>query len=374
MGRAAVRGLRRGATPRRADVPARAGDAARAASPQAPLLALQIAHGNRAVGRLLARRPRTLDVVTDLFPAGSLDAKQWDPKQRSASVDDLYAEIATLAQADRIPDVSGTTAKDIKSFRMLQKGGTDARPGLNYAISLGTPGETGFVDAGGAYRGAELPVDAKAALPRVAIVLGPKAFEHGKDFALMTMRHEMKHAEHQALAIEWLAKWRERPAKPFAEWLKGQKLPKLERALVSGYIEKSTIDTELLAYMEGVVTAFHFAPQTPSFAAMPLAKYPAAVFSVKQAGEQFLGPAADSVRTAALDRLADYCCATLSEAQRTSLADWMTFLLDHSDPKRPPAAGDATAKMVHSEFAPVRAFLEKVRDVARRSCPKRRKG
>ena len=56
----------------------------------------------------------------------------------------------------------------------------------------------------------KLTVTAKGPLPEVVICLGPAVFVPGnKAFALATLRHEIEHAAHDEMAVEWVRKWRD---------------------------------------------------------------------------------------------------------------------------------------------------------------------
>ena len=99
---------------------------------------------------------------------------------------------------------------------------------------------------------------AKGPLPQVAICLGPAVFVPGnKAFALATLRHEIEHAAHDQMAVDWLQKWREAGAKgDFRVWLGSQPIAAADRALVGERVDGSTVNTEVLAHLEGFITAF----------------------------------------------------------------------------------------------------------------------
>src|SRR5215211_5105964 len=66
-------------------------------------------------------------------------------------------------------------------------------------------------------------VPAKGPLPEVVICLGPAVFVPGnKAFALATLRHEIEHAAHDEMAVEWVRKWRD------AGWRASSRLARLE--------------------------------------------------------------------------------------------------------------------------------------------------
>ena len=99
---------------------------------------------------------------------------------------------------------------------------------------------------------------AKGPLPQVAVCLGPAVFIPGnKAFALATLRHEIEHAAHDQMAVDWMQKWRDAGAKgDFRVWLGTQPIAAADRALVGERVDGSTVNTEVLAHLEGFITAF----------------------------------------------------------------------------------------------------------------------
>ena len=99
---------------------------------------------------------------------------------------------------------------------------------------------------------------AQGPLPQVAVCLGPAVFVPGnKAFALATLRHEIEHAAHDQMAIDWLRKWRKAGTKgDFRIWLGSQPIAGADRALVCERVNGSTVNTEVLAHLEGFITAF----------------------------------------------------------------------------------------------------------------------
>jgi hypothetical protein len=95
-------------------------------------------------------------------------------------------------------------------------------------------------------------------VPKVAICLGPAAFLAGnKAFTLATLRHEMEHAAHDQMAADWLQQWRAKGAKgDFRVWLGKQQISTADRAVVGELTEGNTVNTEVLAHLEGFITAF----------------------------------------------------------------------------------------------------------------------
>jgi hypothetical protein len=312
---------------------------------------LRSALGNRALRRVLQREGLTGEIVRDVGAVS--DPKEWT-KDRSGDVRPLYAEVAKLANAARLRDVKSTAAEDINTARSARKGERDIKPGLNFVANLTGKGECGFVDAQGVYQGPALPRTLDGPLPKVAVMLGPKAFHGGKDGALGTLRHEMKHAEHFQMMIDHVARWRGGGAKAgsFDSWVDKQKgIGKVERALLAGERSGNTANTEVLAYVEGFINTFHLRQVTPS--ASVAVDYPPALYELRRAGEEF-AKAEKDVKAAALDRLRDYVKTVLTAKEQAQLRAWLTFLLN------PPAGDDSATKLLRNDFTPIAGFLKQV--------------
>jgi hypothetical protein len=236
-----------------------------AALAESQLLALQRTAGNHAVVRMLARdkTPSRLDVgpVTELYKGGT-SAEAWGDAVRSREhFVDLYSELATLLNATKIEDVKGTSAKDINTARKPEP--SALKPGLNFVGELdGDRGQTAYL-----YDGKfdmKLPAQREGALPTVAVLLGPRAFDpSNKASTVGVLRHELEHAFHGRLALNWLKKWREdesRDAKKlsFLDWLEKKKLPAADMALVRERVGGTKINTEALGNLEQFITQFPF--------------------------------------------------------------------------------------------------------------------
>jgi hypothetical protein len=107
----------------------------------------------------------------------------------------------------------------------------------------------------------KLPTARTGSEPKVAILLGPGAFDAGnKAAALGVLRHEMEHAFHDQLAAKALKRWREDTGAektPFAGWLEKQNMSAVDRALIRERIPPgSKVNTEALAHLEGFIVAF----------------------------------------------------------------------------------------------------------------------
>jgi hypothetical protein len=302
------------------------------------------------MGRLIQREALAKEIIRDIGPVA--DPTEWT-KARTGDVAPLYAEVAKLANAGRVRDVKGVGKDDINTARDARKGEKDIKPGLNFVYNLSANGETGFIDGEGAYRGSELPRSASGPLPKIAIMLGPKAFHNGKDGALGTLRHEMKHAEHLQLMIDRLAKWRESgKGGSFDSWVDRQKgIGKVESALLEGERKGNTANTEVLAYVEGFINTFHL--RHPALTTAMAIDPPPAMMELRRAGEMY-AKADTSVKTAAMERLRDYIKTVLTADERASLKGWLAFLLD------PPAGADAAARLLRNDFQPLAGFLKQI--------------
>jgi hypothetical protein len=240
-------------------------DAARAILAEPQLLALQRTAGNQAVVRMLARdkTPSRLDAgpVTELYKGGT-SAEAWREAVRSREhFVDLFSELATLLNATKVEDVKGTTGKDINTARKPEP--SALKPGLNFVADLGSDrGQTGYLYDG--KFNITLPAQREGTVPTVALILGPLAFDaSNKASTLGVLRHELEHAFHGRLALNWLKAWREdesRVAKKqsFLEWLEKKKLPPADLALVRERVGGTKANTEALGNLEQFITQLPF--------------------------------------------------------------------------------------------------------------------
>jgi hypothetical protein len=232
--------------------------------PQPAVPAVPSGLGNQATIRLLratvAREPvpsrLKTEPVTDLYSGGT-DSEHWGAQLRGGgSPVPLYAELATLLDASKVEDVAGTAAGDINTA--LRPDPADLKPGLNFVARLGSRGLTGYL-VDGEFTG-KLPTTRSGPEPKVAIMLGPLAFDPGnKAAALGVLRHEMEHAFHDRLAANLLKRWRDDASAaklPFAGWLEKQSMSAVDRALVRERIPGSNVNTEALAHLEGFIAGF----------------------------------------------------------------------------------------------------------------------
>lgn len=311
------------------------------------------------------------DLVPETAPtaSGTLSDKQWS----SASDPERFGDIARIAHSELIDDVTGMSANTIHRMGASKSG---AAPGLNYWTKLPVQGETGYVDEHNAYIGPLIPITRRGPLPRVAIILGPSAFAQGKVFAIATLRHEMAHASHAQTAIRWLLSWRDDPAAgSFVAWVdakhRAKRMGDVDFGLVSDSIAATGSafpHTELLAWVEGMMTGMPFLPAKPELSLMRLGTPPATIAELKGAGRFFdvVGP---GLQKAALDRIHEVCCNAVDKTHRDSFASWLVFILDPAAVRKPGSAEEeATVKLVNNDFAQTKPFVRTVLQAVRRRC------
>src|SRR3954447_137073 len=222
----------------------------------APQPAVFAGLGNQAMIRLLrpavARAPAPSRLKTDAIkdlPAGDYA----ETLRGDGNVIPLYAELAKLLDVTKLEGFSG------EINRALRPDPADLKPGLNFVARLGDRGQTGYL-VDGEFTG-RLPTTRTGSAPKVAILLGPGAFDAGnKAAALGVLRHEMEHAFHDQLAAKALKRWREDTGAektPFGGWLEKQSMSAVDRALLRERIAPaSKINTEALAHLEGFIAGF----------------------------------------------------------------------------------------------------------------------
>jgi hypothetical protein len=214
---------------------------------------------NHALARLLARAPKPdprrtkTKEIGNLY--GTISAAEWERTLNAGeSVIPLYADLATQLGATVIPGVEGTDVKHIN--KALTPTAGELKPGLNFVSRGLSKGRTYYLEDGKPVN--KLTVTANGPLPQNVICLGPAVFIPGnKAFALATLRHEIEHAAHNQMAVDWLKKWREAGAKgDFRVWLGSQPIATADRALVGQSVDGDTVNTEVLAHLEGFIAAF----------------------------------------------------------------------------------------------------------------------
>ena len=164
----------------------------------------------------------------------------------------LYAELATQLGATVIRDVQGTDEKSITRALTPDR----VQPGLNFVSRGLGKGRCWYIEDGKPVNA--LTVTAKGPLPKVAIGLAGSVFIPGnKAFALATLRHEIEHAAHRQMAVDWMQRWRDAGAKgDFRVWLGSQQIAQADRLLIGELADGGTVNTEVLAHLEGFITAF----------------------------------------------------------------------------------------------------------------------
>jgi len=264
-----------------------------------PVLALQRQIGNRAVAQLLVARQPAF---------GTTSADQWATEARAGHLKALYVEIATMVGTGGLPDIKGTTDQDINGALRAKAG--DLKPGLNYVPKLDNPGVTGFLHDN--TFDAQMPATRTGPLPQVAIAIGNRAFEpDNKAYSVTIYRHELEHAMHDQMAIEWLKKWRvdaKADKVPFETWLGKQTMSKTDLALVRAAVSGATSSSESIAYVQGFIAGFGLEK-----AGIELADHPITEELVKLA--DYWPHAADAVQKETTARLKAYA-ASLTDKER----------------------------------------------------------
>ena len=212
---------------------------------------------NHALARLLARAPKPDPARTKLKKItninATLGAGEWaDAINQGKSLFPLYADLATQLGATVIRDVAGTGAKDITDALTVDR----VKPGLNLVSRGISKGRCWYIEGGKPVN--KLTVSAQGPLPQVAIGVAPSIFvADNKAFALATVRHEIEHGAHRQMAVDWMQKWRKANAPgDFRIWLGTQDIAQADRQLIGELAEGEVKNTEVLAHLEGFITAF----------------------------------------------------------------------------------------------------------------------
>ena len=319
-----------------------------ASTPDAPVLRLQRAIGNRATTALLRSpsKPGEFTLVQDLYPSGTMDAPTWKKTVASAKealegkrfdeARDLYTSLYQDLARTAAADATGITADFAVNLAKVDD--TGYKPGLNLILGSGGSkgGSTGFVDKSGHFN-VTLDLSLGADVPAIAIRLYSSTFGEDKARALGVMRHEMAHAHHHQVLLELVAKWRSTlkptssdkpqthapaPRDTFESWLKANaKKLKLSPAEVALALETErhqvTHKTEVLAYVEEFMTAFGLIQPAPTTRDPIFAQLLGALESGRWAGAE------DDVRKAAGARLNAYYCNVMKPDQRKVFDDWV---------------------------------------------------
>lgn len=233
------------------------------------------------------------------------------------------------------------------------------RPGLNIVANLAARGRTGFVDSNGRYRGDFLTAARDGVLPSVAIMLGPLPFAEGDDSVLGTLRHELIHAQHDRMVLDWLGRWRAVGAGNLLAWMRRQKASPVDLALVSASAAGNAADTELLAHIEGFAVVFDTTP-APSPKVVLNASLPLAIEQLRGAAARGWSGVDRAVKAAAGKRLAEFY-GGLDAPRQALLREWLFYLRNRATTPWPKDATDdeaRAARVIWQLFHPHAAFLE----------------
>lgn len=306
----------------------------------AAVLALQRSVGNRRTGALLRSPDPSAPEFAPLSSAltkGGLDAQAWkekvvDAKQALAErkIDDatrlyveLYQDLARTAGAEVLADVS-----DKYPINIAKADDTAHKPGLNLVLGSGGSkgGKTAFVDSGGNF-GVRLGLSAGTGQPHVAIRLYSGSFSEDKAMSLDILRHEMTHAKHAQRGLESVGRWLKAGGKgsadKFEDWLKRNRkgLSDADVALIKETARGGSANTEVLAYTEGFMTAFHLIDPPPPVDHPVFAE----LLGVLETTKVLPWVSADShVRDQAVQRLQRYYCDVLDAGHRQAFDAWVS--------------------------------------------------
>jgi hypothetical protein len=303
-----------------------------AVRPSNPVFALQRIAGNRATAQLLQREP-----------------------SKAARL----AKIAKQLRADELAHIP-IEERDIHlALRVKEGEDHGVRPGLNIVANLPLRGRTGFVDGDGRYHGDFVSATRKGALPGIAIMLGPAAFEEGDDGVLSTLRHELVHAQHDQMVLDWLTRWRATAQPDFNAWAAHQKASPSELALVRGGTLGQNVHTELLAHIEGFAAVFDRTPP-PSTSVLLKSSLPPAIEQLRGAADRGWTGVDKNVRKVAEQRLTAFY-GNLDSSEQALLRDWLFYLRYRATTQWPKDAKDdesRAARVVWNLFHPHIGFLE----------------
>jgi len=226
----------------------------------------------------------------------------------------LLADAAAVAGITILPGFDPTKIHVIK--------GTTA-PGLNLSLNSGDdPGHVGWVDASGTL----VALDFAKGIPavKVALTVSPGAFKDEKAMSMRTIRHEMLHARHRQITMNAVTKWHDAGRKQgFEEWVAKQAkrlgLSDADVVLVQKGARGGSVNTEVLAYVEGFMTEYHLTQPTKAGTAMAFFELLGAVETKKFLTWQ---QADQKVRDEAMARLKGYY-GTLGKAHQDRWKDWV---------------------------------------------------
>ena len=224
---------------------------------------------NHALARVLARAPKPDPARTPVHEIedinATIPAAEWARRLNAKeSMLPLFSDLATQLGAAGIAGIPGTGVNDIKKALTPTEG--ELAPGLNLVSRGLGKGRCWYLENGKPEN--KLNVSASGPLPKIAIGIAGSIFvPDNKAFALATIRHEIEHGQHRQMALNWMQKWRSDGAKgvkpgkvsegdAFRSWLGSQPIAAADRALIGELVEGQTVNTEVLAHLEGFITAF----------------------------------------------------------------------------------------------------------------------
>ena len=320
MSRAPRRRSARDEEPEREDAPVRPPDAG-----VPDLLRLQRTAGNHAVTRLLARNQAGGPPVKDRNPNDDLAGKTGvKPLDRVKE----YAKIAGTGAVNMDPAAASDSG--------LVKDGLNL---VSLAQASNVPAKTDFVDAAGRASGGAPPETATG----VAILVNSTAtrFED-EDYMVAAIRHEMVHARLMRLTLKHLADWKQKPdGLSFPQYV-DKKVTGTDGALVKDRFFGGHMD-EVVAYAEGFLSAFFYAPVTAPGTGTPAwlahfegftkefhkARLNAAPIPRNTKGipqeNLAIRQSANAVIPESEKQVKEYC-GKADKAQRQNLAAWMAHL------------------------------------------------
>jgi hypothetical protein len=263
--------------------------------------------------------------LTQAFPAGGMDDKTWRATVADAKAaladgrnDDatalytkLYQDLAAATGAGALRDVGKSLAINVAKSK-----DTGFAPGLNLVLGSGaaTGGTTAFIDSSGNF-GVPLPTG-KGAKPHIAIRLWSSSFDGDRAIALGVLRHEMLHARHHEQTLDAQAK-------------KGHKPSAVDKVLIDETAAGGSVNTEVLAYVEGFMTMFHLLDPAPKDS-----RHPAYVELLGVLETRRLWPwksANPAIRDEALGRLREYYLHTLDASHQAAFAGWVKAQAEQAD-------------------------------------------
>ena len=281
----------------------------RSPEPAPPQLLPRAGLSNHALARLLARK--------------TMDAAEWEKAATgSGGVAPLYADVATEIGTMGLRDIEGTDAGHITGALTP----ADVKPGLNFVSRGIGKGRTYYIEDGMPVN--KLAVTKAGALPKIAVCLAKTVFIPGnRAFALATLRHEIEHALHNQMAVDYLQKWRDKGAKgDFRVWLGRQGVAQADRELIGERVDGATANTEVLAHLQGFITAF---PQEDHEKANPQRS----VYDQLTGVAEHWGSATKAVRQEAVRRITEMRKAQKGPALAALKAAFMRLQGEPDSPK-----------------------------------------